>query len=141
MKQIYLLTLLLLLAAGCRSLELQLPENGCDELEAVEIGDRVVKAVISGSYQEFAAAAGEECGAKSAEEFTNSRKELIKNFGELCSYRTFGKLETPLFSNLFFAVKFKREGSDGKSIEHEQLMQVVVGKKDDSWQLIGMRFI
>ena len=142
MNKIFLIPILLCsMVAGCKSMELQVPGNGVDELEAVEIGSKVVQAVISGNYSDFAAAAGEENDEKSAALFQSSRKELVKNHGKLCSYRHFGKLDTPLFSNLFFAVKFQRQGSDGKSIEHELLMQLLFGRKDDSWQLVGMRFI
>ena len=129
------------IAAGCKSIELQTPGNGNDELEVVEIGSRIVQAVIAGNYSDFVVASGEKSDEKSADLFRTSREELIKNHGKLCSYRHFGKLDTPLFSNLFFAVKFQRQGRDGKNIEHEQLMQLLFGKKDDSWQLVGMRFI
>ncbi len=142
MNKIFLSAILLFfIAAGCKSIELQTPGNGVDELEVVEIGSLVVQAVISGNYSDFAIASGENSDEKSADLFRSSREELIKNHGKLCSYRHFGKLDTPLFSNLFFAVKFQRMGRDGKSIEHEQLMQLLFGRKDNSWQLVGMRFI
>ena len=138
-KLFFVLTVVLL--AGCCSVQQVVPESESDSSGIFEIGCKVVESVISGNFSDFAAAAGETHGERTEKEFSDSRRELIRNYGELCSFRHFGELETPLFANLFFAVKFKRAGNNGKYIEHEQLMQLLFGKKDDSWQLIGMRFI
>ena len=115
------------IAAGCKSIELQTPGNGNDELEVVEIGSRVVQAVIAGNYSDFVVASGEKSDEKSADLFRTSREELIKNHGKLCSYRHFGKLDTPLFSNLFFAVIINL------TKEHIQLLMGRVDEGSNLW--------
>ncbi|MBE6378957.1 MAG: hypothetical protein E7051_09120 [Lentisphaerae bacterium] len=140
LKKIFFAAVIAVLS-GCCCTKNNTPATESDANETFEIGGRVVEAVISGNFSDFAAAAGENSSEKTAKEFSESRKELIRNYGELCSFRRFGTLQTPLFVNIFYAVKFKRTGSEGQSIEHEQLMQLLFGRKDDSWQLVGMRFI
>lgn len=132
-----LLAFSLFLAAGCRSVE----ASNSNDNEVQDRGGQIVQAVMSGDYKEFAAAAGERADEAMAEEFKSSRDNLIENFGQFFSFRHFGQLETPMFVNLFYAVKFVRTGSQGKKIQHEQLMQLIFGKKDNRWQLVGMRFI
>lgn len=139
MKYLSLISLffvLIFFCGCCTAPQVNEPDN-----EVNIRGGRIVQAVVDGDYDEFASAAGERADNSMKNDFDSSRKNLISNFGDFSSFRHFGELETPMFVNLFYAVRFVRTGSRGQKISHEQLMQLVFGKKDDQWQLVGMRFI
>lgn len=137
----YFLLLILLFVCGCNAVKDTSASPETESSEVEQRGGVIVQAVIAGNYPEFAAAAGEKGGDVDSAHFAASRKELMDNYGEFSSFRSFGTLKTPLFANIFYAVKFLRKTSDGRKVEHEQLIQLIFGKKDNSWQLIAMRFI
>ena len=108
LKKIFFAAVIAVLS-GCCCTKNNTPATESDANETFEIGGRVVEAVISGNFSDFAAAAGENSSEKTAKEFSESRKELIRNYGELCSFRRFGTLQTPLFVNIFYAYRCGKE--------------------------------
>ena len=90
LKKIFFAAVIAVLS-GCCCTKNNTPATESDANETFEIGGRVVEAVISGNFSDFAAAAGENSSEKTAKEFSESRKELIRNYGELCSFRRFGR--------------------------------------------------
>ena len=115
-------------------------ENG--NPPAYQQGSQVVQAIIAANYQEFAAGASENADdAMSADNFMASCKQLEELYGKAQSFRFLGELQTPLLVNQLYAISFKRVGTDGQTIEHEQLLQLIFGQENGKYKLLGMRFM
>lgn len=126
-----------ILICSCRSVETlsKQPEN------ATEQGGCIVSGIVTANYAMFAAGTKEKGNEADEENFVRSCRELEEHFGKMKSFRPIGELQTPLLINQLYAVKFSRMASDGKVVEHEQLLQLVFGRESDQIKLLGMRFL
>lgn len=126
--------------AGCSTNPAKKDNSGqFDELSIRSMA--VMQAVVDGDYPAFACNAGEMVNDCDADNFVRSRENLILEFGNICSGRLLGELQTPLLSNRIYAISFEKNGSDGKKIRHEQLLQLIFSKEKGDCRLLGMRFI
>ena len=139
MRNFLFLAILVLMGAGCAE---NMPR--AEALPQVLLqGTEIVSAVVKGDFKRFAKAADEaaELPEKEEAEFRKSCAGLTEKFGQLESFRYMGELKTPLLVNQIYALRFKRKQSNGSWIEHDQLFQLIFGKTEDQYKLLGMRFL
>ncbi len=115
--------------------------SGAGENRYQQQGERIVAAVVKGDYQEFLQAANEPETVGDAEKFAASRENMIRQFGTPESFRHLTDLQTPLLINQLWIIDFCRKDTKGKKICQQQLLQLLFGEKDDTRQLLGMRFL
>ena len=127
---------ILLAAAGCTS-----PAVPAEPLTDEGRGEAIVKSIADADYRAFAGAAGETDNAPDADAFAVSCRELTGKCGKVDSFRYLGSLETPLLVNQLWAVRFVRRNGEGRTIAHEQLLQLIFGREEHKMRLLGMRFI
>ncbi len=137
--RIFAVTLVSLLLCGCAGTKTNAAGAANNDMQ--QRGERIVCAVINGDYQEFLRAANEPEIVGDAEKFAASRDNMIRQFGTPEKFRYLTNLQTPLLINQLWVIDFCRKDNDGKKICRQQLLQLLFGEKDDSRQLLGMRFI
>ena len=141
MKDIFL-SIICAVLTGCTALPPAVSSSKpVDQVAAMVIGEKIVGAIVNGNYREFARYTGETVDIKSQNDFEQSRWQIEKSMGNFNSWRYLGTLQTPLLVNQIYAVKFVRKGSYGQKVEHEQLLQLIIGYQDQQYKLVGMRFI
>ena len=131
-----------LFAAGCSTVTTSLGDNAQDNA-VLQQGSMIVKAIIDENFRKFSEGANEVITENSdADSFLASCKQLQETYGKAGTFRYLGELQTPLLVNQLFAVRFSKKGADGKTVEHEQLLQLIFGRENNgSYKLLGMRFM
>jgi len=141
-KYLFLLTLFtIVFISGCASKSFQ-PSPGDDQVR--QQGEEIVSAVIAADYERFVAGSGDKSDnpEQDTADFKRSCRQLTEQFGTAESFRFLGELQTPLLINQIYAVRFiKTKNGNSGNIEHEQMFQLILGKQDGKYKLLGMRFI
>lgn len=138
--------ILILLAAalnGCRVTgETEKPDTGNTAAASPGAGNALLEAVRKNDYKAFAAGLGENAREIcSPEEFRASREKLVRQFGEIRSFRFLSALETPVVCNQVWLVSFERKNSRGEMVRQDLLFRLVTGMDNGKLKVIGFGFI
>lgn len=125
--------------AGCRSAAL--PEEGTELREECELGEKIIQAVADKDFSDYLHCSGDGAVAVDEQNFLRSCSEMEKNFGKINRIAFLTRLESPEFINLVYVADFTRERSRGGTIRHQQLIQLLLGKVDGRYKLMGIRIM
>lgn len=137
---VYAFPLLCLLCAGCHCYPDDPPPDDRETL-CRKAGNEIAGAVISGNYQQYLEGSGEKGTAEDEKSFTESRKNLLTRFGTPKKAVFLTGLTAPLVINHLWKFDFEQKTRTGKTIPHQQIMQIVWGERDGKNVLLGMRFL
>ena len=131
------LVLLTVLCAGCR--QGKMPD--APETVFREQGNEIIQAIAAKDFERYRRSGGDASGIAAGEDFLSSCQDMESRMGRMEKVEFLTLLETPGVVNLVFRIGFCRKTSDGKSVKHQQLFQLVFGKVDGKSQLLGMRIM
>lgn len=72
--------------------------------------------------------------------FKQSRNKIKNTLGEIKSYEFLTRLQAPIFRNILYKVKFRRTGSDRKTIEQEALFRIMLAENNGVIQVLSFVF-
>ena len=141
MKYIHIAISVLIAAivAGCR--QGKMPDTPETNLVFREQGNEIIRAIAAKDFERYRRSGGDASGIAAGEDFLSSCKDMESRMGRMEKVEFLTLLETPGVVNLVFRIGFCRKTSDGKSVKHQQLFQLVFGKVDGKSQLLGMRIM
>ena len=131
--------LLMVIFAGCR--QGKMADSPDTELVFREQGNEIIQAIASKDFKRYQRSGGDASGIAAGEDFLSSCQDMESRMGRMEKVEFLTLLETPGVVNLVFRIGFCRKTSDGKSVKHQQLFQLVFGKVDGKSQLLGMRIM
>ena len=143
MKMIFLL-LLCLFSTACTTLSRQEYDVNKHEYAKGDpalqtVGDHILHAIQTDNYEEFSRYVKE--NEISGEEFQNSRKNIMEQFGTITGYEYLTDLEIPLLHNMIWKVNFERKGNNQKSVKQELLFRLVLGTINGKNYVVSMSFL
>ena len=133
------LVLLTVIFAGCR--QGKMADSPDAELVFREQGNEIIRAIAAKDFERYRRSGGDASGIAAGEDFLSSCQDMESRMGRMEKVEFLTLLETPGVVNLVFRIGFCRKTSDGKSVKHQQLFQLVFGKVDGKSQLLGMRIM
>ena len=73
--------------------------------------------------------------------FKESCRKVEKEFGKITGYSYLCSLKFPMMQNLVWRVDFQNEDQKGNTSEYQLLFQVILGKIDGKYKILGMGFL